>query len=126
MTGGKVIKDNFYAPTILTDIDRDMRVWKEEVFGPVLPVIPFKTEDEAVMLANDTQYGLGSRIFCSDKEKARRIASRIQAGTVEINDVSRWIPQNPFGGYKKSGMGREHGIIGLRQLCQVKVIAEEK
>ncbi|MFA5966895.1 MAG: aldehyde dehydrogenase family protein [Patescibacteria group bacterium] len=116
----------FYKPTILTNITRDMRVWKEEVFGPVLPVVSFKTEAEAVEMANDTSYGLGSRIWSKDLERAKRVASRIEAGTVEINQVSRWLSCNPFGGYKQSGMGREHGTVGFRELCQIKLISMEK
>jgi len=116
----------YYSPTLLTNINRDMRVWTEEVFGPVLSIIPFETEEEAVNLANDTTYGLGSIIFTKDKERAKRVASRIESGTVEINNVLHWFPRNPFGGYKKSGMGREHGTIGFRELCQIKVISMEK
>lgn len=129
VTGGKEpsgLKGAFFEPTLITNVTKDMRIWKEEVFGPVLPIVKFKTEDEAVELANDTLYGLGSRVFTNDKEKATRVASRIQAGTVEINQASRWLPCNPFGGYKESGMGREHGTIGFRELCQIKVISEEK
>ena len=129
ITGGDVPENSdgaFYKPTILTNITKDMRVWKEEVFGPVLPVVKFKTEEEAVMLANDTVYGLGSRVYSKDVERGKRVASRIQAGTVEINNSSRWLSCNPFGGYKLSGMGREHGTVGLRELCQIKLISLEK
>jgi len=102
-----------------------MRVWKEEVFGPVLVAVPFKDEDEAVELGNDTVYGLGAYLFSKDKNKIRRVASRIDAGSIEINDGSRWCTMNnPFGGYKQSGIGREHGTIGFRELCQIKVISE--
>jgi len=114
----------YYKPTILVNVTKDMRVWKEEVFGPVLSVVSFKTEEEAVSLGNDTPYGLGSRVFTSDLEKARRVASKLEAGTVEINSSSRWMMCNPFGGCKQSGMGREHGVIGFRELTQVKVIVE--
>jgi len=127
ITGGKTpenLKGAFYEPTILTNITKDMCVCTEEVFGPVLPIVTFKTEEEAIELANDTLYGLGSRVYSKDLERARRVASKIEAGTVEINHGSRWLPCNPFGGYKQSGMGREHGIIGFRELCQIKVISE--
>jgi succinate-semialdehyde dehydrogenase / glutarate-semialdehyde dehydrogenase len=116
----------FYEPTILTDVTKDMRVWTEEVFGPVFPVVTFKTDEEAVALANDTCYGLGSRVYSKDLERARRVARKIEAGTVEINHGNRWLPCNPFGGYKDSGMGREHGKAGLYELCQIKVISEDK
>jgi len=120
------LKGAYYLPTILTRIQTDMRVWKEEVFGPVLPVISFKTEDEAVLLANDTQYGLGAQVYCKDKEKAERVASRIEAGSVEINGGNHWLPCNPFGGFKGSGIGREHGKYGFQELCQIKVNSETR
>ncbi len=116
----------YYLPTILTNIKPTMRVWKEEVFGPVLSVISFKTEEEAVKLANDTKYGLGALVFTNDKEKAARVAGKLEAGTVEINNANHWLTCNPFGGYKDSGMGREHGIAGFRELTQIKVISIEK
>jgi acyl-CoA reductase-like NAD-dependent aldehyde dehydrogenase len=88
--------------------------------------MPFSTEQEAIDLANDTRYGLGSRVISKDKKRAERVASQIEAGTVEINEGDRWLLCNPFGGYKNSGMGREHGELGFRELCQVKVISESK
>jgi len=117
------LKGAYFEPTILTNITEDMRVYNEEVFGPILPVVIFKTEKEAVELANDTIYGLGSRVISRDIERANRVALQIEAGTVEINQGSRWLPCNPFGGYKKSGMGREHGVAGFRELCQMKVVS---
>lgn len=129
VVGGKVpekLKGAYFEPTILTSITRDMSVWNEEVFGPVLPVIKFKTEEEAIELANDTIYGLGSRVISKDIERAKRVASRIEAGTVEINKGDRWLLCNPFGGYKKSGMGREGGLVGFKELCQLKVISMSK
>jgi succinate-semialdehyde dehydrogenase/glutarate-semialdehyde dehydrogenase len=129
VTGGaspKDVRGAYYLPTLLTNINKDMRVWNEEVFGPVLPVISFETEEEAVNLANDTIYGLGSIIFTNDTEQAKRVSLKIKSGTVEINKAIHWHPSNPFGGYKKSGIGREHGIIGFRELCQIKVISSGK
>jgi len=129
VTGGHSpnnIQGAYYLPTLLTNINKKMRVWKEEVFGPVLSVVSFETEDEAVNLANDTVYGLGSIIFTKDKNRARRVASLIETGTVEINNAIHWLPCNPFGGYKMSGMGREHGVVGFRELTQIKVISESK
>jgi succinate-semialdehyde dehydrogenase / glutarate-semialdehyde dehydrogenase len=116
----------YYPPTILDNITKDMRVWKEEVFGPVLPVVAFKDEAQAIRMANDTPYGLGSRVISADKERAERVASKLQAGTVEVNEGDRWLTCNPFGGYKNSGMGREHGTLGMRELSQVKVISSSK
>ncbi len=129
VTGGKIpegLNGTFYEPTILTNITRDMRVWKEEVFGPVLPVVAFDTEEKAIRMANDTIYGLTSRVITKDEKRAERVASQIEAGTVEINSGDRWLSCNPFGGYKQSGIGREHGIMGFRELCQVKVISKGK
>jgi len=117
------LKGAYYPPTLLGNITKDMRVWKEEVFGPVLPIMTFATEQEAVDFANDTLYGLGSRVISNDKKRAERVASQIEAGTVEINKGDRWLLCNPFGGYKNSGMGREHGAIGFQELCQIKVIS---
>ena len=92
----------YYTLTLLTNITKDMRVWTEEVFGPVLPVISFKTEEEAIDLANDTIYGLGAIVFSKDIERAQRVASQINSGTVEINKAIHRLSVNPFGGYKKS------------------------
>lgn len=127
VTGGKRPQDfvgAYYLPTIVTNIKKTMRIWQEEVFGPVLPIVPFSTEEEAIALANDTIYGLGSTIFTNDVNRARRIATQLEAGFVDINDGSHWQQCNPFGGYKHSGMGCEHGRLGFQELCQFKVIAE--
>lgn len=129
ITGGKRpqnLKGAYYQPTILTNIKRNMRVWTEETFGPVLVIVPFKTENEAIKLANDTTYGLGAQIYSGDKERALRVASKIEAGTIDINKGNHWLPCNPFGGYKNSGMGREHGRYGFQELTQIKVVAIEK
>jgi len=120
------LKGAYYLPTILTGVKRNMRVWREEVFGPVLPVISFKNEKEAVELANDTNYGLGAHIYSKNKQVALRVASKINAGAIDINAASHWFPGNPFGGYKDSGIGREHGRVGFQELCQIKVITSEK
>lgn len=122
----KSLKGAFYEPTLLTNITPNMRVWQEEVFGPVLPIVPFKTEEDAIRLANDTKYGLGSYLFTEDKERAKRVALQIEAGMVSVNDVSYIKPYNPFGGYKESGIGREHGKYGFHELTQIKVVAMEK
>lgn len=116
----------YYEPTVLTNVNRDMRVWREEVFGPVLPIVSFKTDDEAVKLANDTRYGLGSYIFTSDSDKADSIAARIESGMVAVNNASYLVPFNPFGGFKESGIGREHGKYGFHELCQLKVVSQKE
>lgn len=114
----------YYLPTLITDINPKMRIWQEETFGPVLPIVTFKTEEEAIALANDTIYGLSSMIFTADPVRAKRVAAQIDAGCVDINFASHWRTCNPFGGYKASGVGREHGKFGFQELTQVKVIAE--
>ncbi len=114
----------YFLPTLLSNIKPTMRVWKEETFGPVLPIVSFSTEEEAIALANDTIFGLSSLIFTSDSNRAKRVAAQIEAGCVDINFGSHWRPCNPFGGYKSSGVGREHGKFGFQELTQVKLIAE--
>ncbi len=103
-----------------------MRVWREETFGPVLPIISFKTEEEAIRLANDTRYGLAAQVYTSNKARALRVASQLEAGAVDINGANHMIVCNPFGGYKESGMGRELGIDGFREVSQIKVLAIQK
>jgi succinate-semialdehyde dehydrogenase/glutarate-semialdehyde dehydrogenase len=114
----------YYLPTVLTHIERSMSVWKEELFGPVLPVIAFTSEAQALELANDTPYGLSAVVYSKDTDRARRMATQIDAGCVDINFASHWTPDNPFGGYKLSGIGRIYGKHGFQELCQIKVIAE--
>ncbi len=102
-----------------------MRVWKEEVFGPVLPIVTFRDEAEAVKLANDTPYGLSANIYTKNMARAQKIARKLDAGSININEGDRWqSAATPFGGIKASGMGCEHGRHGFQELCQIKVIAE--
>ena len=98
-----------------------MTIAREEIFGPVLCIIPYKDEEEAIRIANDTPYGLSSYISSGNIENARRVASRIQAGMVHINGASGGFA-NPFGGYKQSGNGREWGVYGLEEFLEVKAI----
>lgn len=127
VTGGRrpveLLAGAYYLPTILTNVTEKMRVWREETFGPVLPIVSFHTEEEAVSLANDTEYGLGAMIFSKDIERAHRVAAQIDAGCVDINEGSHWEPCNPFGGFKASGMACEHGRLGFHELCRFKVVA---
>jgi acyl-CoA reductase-like NAD-dependent aldehyde dehydrogenase len=116
------LKGAFMPPTLLTNITPDMLVWNEEVFGPIFPIVTFKTEEEAIKLANDTAYGLTARVMSKDMQRAARVAGKIDAGSVALNLETRFAPTDPFGGYKNSGMGRERGIHGLRELCQIKVV----
>ncbi len=122
----KNMKGAYYLPTIMTEVLRTMRVWKEETFGPVLPIVPFKTEEQAVELANDTEYGLTAHILTNDKDCFQRISKQLKAGSVGQNQTSFWQPTNPFGGYKKSGMGRTHGEFGFNEVTQLKIVSEEK
>lgn len=122
----KGLRGFYYEPTLLGNVKTKMKVWQEEVFGPVLPIVAFKSEEEAIKLANDTKYGLGSYIFTEDKERAERVAAGILAGMVSINNMSYLQPPSPFGGYKESGIGREHGKYGYYDLTQIKVVATEK
>ena len=103
-----------------------MRVWTQEVFGPALPIVGFDSYDEAIALANDTEYGLSGSIFTNDKALARKTALEIKAGTIDNGNAHYFRPQNPFGGYKKSGIGRQSGKAGFEDVTQVKVIALEK
>jgi len=116
----------YYEPTILTGITPDMRVWHEETFGPVLPVVSYKTEEEAIKLANDTSYGLGAHVFTNDNELFRRVAGRLESAMVAQNDVNYFDPSSPFGGYKQSGIGRLHGQYGFDEVTQPKLIARQK
>ena len=97
-----------------------MRVAREEIFGPVLSVIRYSDEDEAVQIANDTVYGLSAAVWSSDYERALEVAGRLRAGTVWVNDVHMVSPAHPFGGYKQSGLGRELGPHALDEYTEVK------
>ena len=126
--GGKQpenLQGAYYLPTILIDVNTNMAIWKEEVFGPVLPVVQFQTEEEAIKLANNTKYGLGTHIFTKDKSRFERLSAQIQSGMIRFNDSPQDY-SSPFGGFKMSGIGREHGMIGFQELTQIKVISVEK
>lgn len=110
----------FYEPTVLDACHREMRVVREEVFGPVLTVETFRTEEEAVRLANDTEYGLAGAVWSADTAKARRVASRLRHGTVWINDFHPYLPQAEWGGFGRSGTGRELGPAGLAEYRETK------
>ena len=112
----------YYEPTIFVDVNNKMRIAQEEIFGPVLCVIPFKDEDEAVQIANDTQYGLAGGIWSQDISRAQRLAGRIRTGTLWINDCNIISDYAPFGGYKRSGVGKEFGYEGLAGFTQTKLL----
>jgi len=124
LCGGKRIEKlgYFYAPTILGNVSKGMPVYDEEVFGPVAPIIVVKSEEEAIQIANDTSFGLGATIFTNDIEKAKRIASKIEAGSVFINGFVRSDPRAPFGGIKRSGYGRELSDYGIKEFVNIKNI----
>ena len=124
--GGKQLEEKYFEPTLLTNITKDMKVWKEEVFGPILPVVSFKTIEEAIELANDTIYGLGGYVFTTNKENFEKISKKLKTGMVACNNLVYSAPYNPFGGVKKSGLGRTRGKWGLRGLCNIKIVTFEK
>lgn len=125
--GGEIdtnFKGCFYKPTILTNVNAKMKVLSEELFGPVLPIIKFKTDKEAIDIANDTEYGLSAFVYTNDLKKAEMISKEIKAGHISING-SRYVSNNlPFGGYKKSGISRRGGEAGFYNYSQIKVIAK--
>lgn len=128
MKGGKLFyKKNltdlgglYFSPTIITDVKPTMRVFKEETFGPVAPVITFKTEEEAIMLANSSPFGLGASVWSSDDEELLRVGKKIEAGVLFFNAFVKSDPRVPFGGVKESGIGRELGRYGLYEFTTIK------
>ncbi len=124
LTGGKKHSAGaqFYTPTVLADVTRDMRVNTEEIFGPVAPLIRFKAEDEAVAIANATEFGLAAYFFTKDVNRAWRVAERIESGMVSINDGIFSNEVIPFGGVKESGLGREGGVEGLEEYLETKFV----
>jgi betaine-aldehyde dehydrogenase len=112
----------FYRPTVFADVHRDMRIIREEVFGPVLTVERFTTEEEAIALGNDTLYGLAGAVWTADAGRAQRVAGRLRHGTVWINDYNTYLPQAEWGGFKQSGIGRELGPSGLDEYREAKHI----
>lgn len=112
---------HFVEPTVFADVRRDMTIAREEIFGPVLAVLAYDSEDEAVAIANDSIYGLAGGVWSGDADRALRVARRIRTGQVDINGA-RWNPLAPFGGYKRSGIGREFGTFGLEEYLEVKAV----
>ena len=130
LAGGssKAIKSGqFYPPTVLYGVKRGMRLWEEEVFGPVFAIAVARDDDDAVALANDCSFGLGSAVFSRDQARARRIGERLEAGMTSLNDfATTYMCQSlPFGGVKESGYGRFAGVEGLRALTTAKAVAED-
>ncbi|MGC7097230.1 aldehyde dehydrogenase [Amycolatopsis lurida] len=112
---------NYVTPTVFADVDNSMRIAQEEIFGPVLVVIPYDTEDDAVRIANESEYGLSGGVWSSDEAHALAVARRMRTGTVTVNGASIGF-EGPFGGFKSSGIGREYGVVGLGQYIEYKTV----
>jgi len=127
LAGGQARPDRgdgfFVEPTCFVDVTNDMRIAQEEIFGPVLVVIPFEDEEDAIRIANDSDYGLGGGVSSGDKDRAMRVARRIRTGTMSVNGGMSIQGDIPFGGVKGSGMGREWGLEGIEEFLDSKVIA---
>lgn len=126
LTGGRPtdggIGGYFYEPTVLVDVDNDMRVVREEIFGPVAAIMPFDTEDEVLRLANDTEYGLAAGVWTTNLARAHRVASRLDAGTVWVNTYRAMSPMSPREGFKSSGVGVEHGQETINEYTRLKSV----
>jgi aldehyde dehydrogenase (NAD+) len=112
-------KGYFVQPTVFSEVTSDMTIAQEEIFGPVLSILPYDTEEEAVRIANDSIYGLAGGVWSADRDHAMEVARQLRTGQVDINGGA-FNPEAPFGGYKQSGIGRERGPFGLEEFLQVK------
>jgi aldehyde dehydrogenase (NAD+) len=112
----------YVAPTVFADVESKMTIAQEEIFGPVLAVIPYDDDDDAVRIANDSQYGLSGGVFGSN-DRATAIAARVRTGSISINGGLWYGPDMPYGGYKMSGIGRQNGVEGFEQYLETKIVA---
>jgi succinate-semialdehyde dehydrogenase/glutarate-semialdehyde dehydrogenase len=112
----------FYLPTVLSEVKKGMPVYQEETFGPVSAIIPVKDEEEAIAVANDSEFGLGGSVWSKDNERAERVARRIESGAVFVNGMTKSDPRLPFGGVKRSGYGRELSHYGIKEFVNIKTI----
>ena len=119
-SGDALDKGLYLKPTIYTDVNTDMRIVKEEIFGPVAVLIPFENEDEAIRIANDTEYGLGAGLWSRDVSRVHRVAAKLEAGSVYVNTYHANAIEATTAGYKKSGVGREQGVLALKEYVQMK------
>ena len=119
---GDLDKGYFIKPTVFTNVTNDMTIAQEEIFGPVLCVLKYKDEEEAVKIANDSIFGLGGGVWSEDLVRAREVAGKMRTGTVWINDWHLLSEQMPFGGYKQSGIGREFGEEGMNEYTELKAL----
>jgi acyl-CoA reductase-like NAD-dependent aldehyde dehydrogenase len=128
VAGGSAIPGSgyFYRPTILTNVRHGMRIVDEEQFGPVLPVIPYGHVDEAISMANDSQFGLSGSVWGTDETRAAAVSERLECGTARVNDHSTLEPRQPFGGVKMSGLGVENGLLGLESYTEIQVLFHAK
>ena len=128
LVGGDETPDGFdkgyyVRPTLFVDVDNSMRIAREEIFGPVLVVIPYEDEDDAVRIANDNEYGLAGYVLSDSLERSIGVARRLRAGSISLNGTATYGAEVPFGGYKASGIGRQNGIAGFEQYLEVKSVA---
>ena len=127
VTGGGVPthlpKGFFVEPTLFADVDPDATIAQEEIFGPVLCVIPYEDDDDAVRIANHSIYGLSGAVTSASEERALAVARRIRTGTLSVNGAMWFDVDTPFGGYRQSGVGRENGLMGFEEYLETKVIA---
>ncbi len=127
LTGGRRLTDlgpNFYAPTVLTGVTPDMKLMREETFGPLLPILPFDSDEHAIAMANESEFALAASIWTKNRARGNTLASKIEAGTVMVNDALTGfgICEAPHGGFKASGMGRTHGVLGMQEMLRVRYI----